>query len=652
MSSNILPRYGRPSSGGGEGSFGGFGGGYGGGGSGFSPWIGLNYGSLGSSGPSNPGDPTPPPEEGIYIQSIDGNGFRVIYGRVDLAGDTFVHKPKTIETAFGNVNFFYHDQADSALGVAKGDFSYTDDPEVFEVLLAAVGAQSVDDLSDIFVTGPFTQSEALAKEEAERVKTISDLWSRLGYIGILPNLGIQDLNLTPEKRKQLLDFEENLLKATALTDEFQGFGREEDALLLGEMTQLARVYAALDPQLEENIGDSSGGSSSPPPVEDIDVLLVSQYRLTPGEQLMVDRLSADGFNVTSKWSGHFQKSDVEDQELVIITGNIFSSDSVLDDLAVPIISLQTIMLDELDIRPVGSNGGNSAVSGRGDTITISSPDHPLAGGFSGDVEIFNPDSNGSVHILRPTEDAVEIATFSSSSGMESSPILGYEKGANLLNGEIAPERRVAFIPYFQFEKFNENGWQLFDAAVDWAAGLEEEEKDPKQFQSTTVLDFFTNTIWKAGNLEQSTINEFKEEFTDFSEVAIDSTIGVDYLGKLFFVLNETDATKETIQNNFAINEFFVEGTSFTSSVIRGKEAEVNGDELFLEILKAGSDSELSQIAEDINTLINNSLLLASEDNFLSNFHQQINDLSDTIEIPDDAVDWNLLGLVRWQLGID
>jgi hypothetical protein len=40
----------------------------------------------------------------------------------------------------------------------------------------------------------------LAKEEAERGKTSSDYWSRIGYMGILPNLGIQTLNLTPEKR--------------------------------------------------------------------------------------------------------------------------------------------------------------------------------------------------------------------------------------------------------------------------------------------------------------------------------------------------------------------------------------------------------------------------------------------------------------------
>ena len=177
------------------------------------------------------------------------------------------------------------------------------------------------------------------------------------------------------------------------------------------------------------------------------------------------------------------------------------------------------LLDELDIRPEGSNGGNSATSAFGDTITIASPDHPLAGGFSGDIKIYNPDSNGTIHLLHPTEDAAEIATFRSISGIESSPILGYEKGANLLNGEIAPERRVAFIPYFQFDNFNENGWQLFDAAVDWAVGLEEETSEPGS--DTLNRNDFLFGMWekskKGDILKQDNNSIFQEDIANFND---------------------------------------------------------------------------------------------------------------------------------------
>ncbi|MBE9080101.1 hypothetical protein IQ241_22880 [Romeria aff. gracilis LEGE 07310] len=39
------------------------------------------------------------------------------------------------------------------------------DVELFEVLLNSVGAKSVDDLSDIFVTRAFTKAGTITKEE-------------------------------------------------------------------------------------------------------------------------------------------------------------------------------------------------------------------------------------------------------------------------------------------------------------------------------------------------------------------------------------------------------------------------------------------------------------------------------------------------------
>ena len=443
-----------------------------------SPWVyptsGFSTGSAGSwaafgFGPSypsssSPGVPGEPLEEKFYIQSIDASNFSVIYDRVDLEGDDFAHKPVRIETAFGNINFTYYGASDASAGVSKGDFASTDDIELFEVLLESVGAKSVDDLSDIFVTRAFTKAGTITQEEAALKNRIANLWTRIGYIALMPNTGID--KLTVEERKRLLDFEENLLAATALTDEFRGYGFREDALLLGEMVQLGRVYAALNPQLKDK--PAAGGSApSLPPKKPDALLLTTAYSYLAEDYVAIEsRLTQLGYNVITKKSSDFARADADGMELIVAAD--YSGPIKLDfaDLAVPVVVLDNRKLDNLALAAASQ----TVVSG---PVWIDASGQLTTERFMGELVLRKDDVPGkTVALLNPTTLDLNLGVKSFLNGLSYSPIYANVQSGSLLNGQTGDERRVAFIGFVDsFTYLNDAGLQSFDAAVNWSANL-------------------------------------------------------------------------------------------------------------------------------------------------------------------------------------
>ena len=75
---------------------------------------------------------------------------------------------------------------------------------------------------------------------------LQDVWSRIGEIALKSNKDFDQL--TQDKQLKLLDFQENLLKATALTDDFTGY--KEDKELLKEIVELGNIYAEIDARVD------------------------------------------------------------------------------------------------------------------------------------------------------------------------------------------------------------------------------------------------------------------------------------------------------------------------------------------------------------------------------------------------------------------
>ncbi|MGF1522860.1 MAG: hypothetical protein ACFBSF_11150 [Leptolyngbyaceae cyanobacterium] len=221
----------------GFGGYAGIGGGGGGGGIRFS--LGSGAASDGGSGgpPDDPDDcyddgsggvvcdpdePVEDPAPELFLTKITGNGFTVEYD--SFADDADYTQPQQIAFEDITVDLNYS---------ASGEFLGSSDPELLDVALAAVGFESMDELK-----------LDKAKSVSSGLFQASDYWNRINDIVLKPNKDID--NLTQQEKTKVLDFQEDLLVATALTQDFKGF--KEGAILLSEMVELGKAYASLDIQ--------------------------------------------------------------------------------------------------------------------------------------------------------------------------------------------------------------------------------------------------------------------------------------------------------------------------------------------------------------------------------------------------------------------
>jgi hypothetical protein len=94
--------------------------------------------------------------------------------------------------------------------------------------------------------------------------------------------------------------------------------------------------------------------------------------------------------------------------------------------------------------------------------------HPLAAGFSGNVEVYR--KKGKFSFTRPGGEVQIIATLPDDP--ERAILYAYEKGAKNLHGDPMAQRRVFFYLFAaQESKLTDDGWKLFDAAVNWCLAV-------------------------------------------------------------------------------------------------------------------------------------------------------------------------------------
>ncbi|MCZ8519516.1 MULTISPECIES: hypothetical protein [Paenibacillus] len=135
-------------------------------------------------------------------------------------------------------------------------------------------------------------------------------------------------------------------------------------------------------------------------------------------------------------------------------------------LPVPVIYAEVQAAPQIglsDEEAYGHLEGSNAAK----TLEIKDSAHPLAAGLSGKVDVYK--DNGKMGYATPGEDAVVIATVPGEE--QNAAIFAYEKGATKASGQQAAAREILFY-LFNGEEINqtEEGWKLFDAAVEWATG--------------------------------------------------------------------------------------------------------------------------------------------------------------------------------------
>ncbi|MBE9080099.1 hypothetical protein IQ241_22870 [Romeria aff. gracilis LEGE 07310] len=425
------------------------------------------------------------------------------------------------------------------------------------MLLNAVGAKSVDDLSDIFVTRAFTKSGTITKEETALKNRIANLWTRIGYIALMPNAGIE--TLTAEERKRLLDFEENLLAATALTDEFRGYGFKEDALLLGEMVQLGRVYASLNPQLKEKDKPADGGSTPPPPEKPDALLLTTSYSYLTEDYIAIEsRLKQLGYNVITKNSADFTQADADGMELIVAADYSGPINLEFAGLEVPVVVLDNRKLDSLALAAASQTVVSSPV-------WIDAAGYLGPEGFIGELVLHKDDvPEQTVTLMNPTTLDLNLGVKSFLGGLSYSTIYANVQGDTYYDGQVPEARRVAFIGFVDsFAYLNDAGLQAFDAAVKWSANLKEpEEPVPTEPPSSQASGSFLSALWNA-KLGDSTFEEgtnlLKENFSIFdkSKVIQNKSEGyrktIDFTKDLLHYLSSAESNKNIINSISAVD---------------------------------------------------------------------------------------------------
>jgi DNA-binding protein YbaB len=188
--------------------------------------------------------------------------------------------------------------------------------------------------------------------------------------------------------------------------------------------------------------------------------------LNLSDQLIKARLAGLGFKIVHKTGPAVQLTDTTGTAIVIISEST-SSGTVEDRLngtTVPMLVLEPGLWDNLKLTLGGWQTDFGDISNV-NTISISNPSHPLAGGVPAGSQTIATSASKIVW-GKPTNQATVVATVDGDPTRAT--IFAYETGASM-HGMNAPARRVAF---FAGENtpanLNSQGWALFDAAVDWA----------------------------------------------------------------------------------------------------------------------------------------------------------------------------------------
>lgn len=212
------------------------------------------------------------------------------------------------------------------------------------------------------------------------------------------------------------------------------------------------------------------------------LFVVKSLPLTDGEQEIETRLGPGdgdlGFDVDTKDETSARALDVLDKALVVISSTV-DAESVsreFRDVAVPVIVTGTALFTEMQMIDPAQSADYGEVEEQ-TKITIKEPYHPLAAGLSDTISVSSETITLSWIASRQSQPGkmsaamVEIATLEEDSRRV--VLFGYRSGSEMASKMVAPCKRVG-LPYdYNVKdpaKISSTYWNLFNAAVIWAAG--------------------------------------------------------------------------------------------------------------------------------------------------------------------------------------
>ena len=226
--------------------------------------------------------------------------------------------------------------------------------------------------------------------------------------------------------------------------------------------------------LDFNFRLSGGQPDCPVPTTpgcDVDVIFFADTdHLNASDAAAKHLLEQLGYDVTVERDEQAGTSDLNGKELIVISSTVHSgtlnNNLNLKNTQIPIITWESYLFDNYKMTGTSANHDYGSQSGV-KWAWIDNPNHPLAAGYSGDIQVYH--SNDVVRWGKPNSNAARVAKIPNSSNRYM--VFGYDTGAEMFHGFHAPAKRIGFFgDNHTFTKLTNKGKDLFKAAAIWATG--------------------------------------------------------------------------------------------------------------------------------------------------------------------------------------
>ncbi|UUZ96488.1 hypothetical protein LJK87_20585 [Paenibacillus sp. P25] len=186
-----------------------------------------------------------------------------------------------------------------------------------------------------------------------------------------------------------------------------------------------------------------------------------------GDAITIKHLKQLGYEVAVVTDKELKADNATGHTLVFVSSTVNSGKvgNKLKASPVPVIYAESQNLGDIRLSGKATDEDNGDFSGK--SVAIQAAGHPMAAGLQGSVDVYKQD--GKIGFIVPGGEGTVIA--SALGDARRAVICAFEKGAKNMDNEPPPARQVYFY-LVDGEEINqtENGWKLFDAAVQWAAG--------------------------------------------------------------------------------------------------------------------------------------------------------------------------------------
>ncbi|HEX8475577.1 MAG TPA: multicopper oxidase domain-containing protein [Pyrinomonadaceae bacterium] len=269
--------------------------------------------------------------------------------------------------------------------------------------------------------------------------------------------------------------------ATVLTDSNKTtiYGYERGASMVGMNAPARRVGFFLTGDAAAYLNNNGWAlfdaainwAIQPPTV----LFVTGSVTLNSAENAVISRLSNLGFKVRVKNAASTTTADANDKTLVYIPDTVPNADvnTKFRDVTVPVMISKAFLFDEMGMTGAVS-GTDNGYAGSESGVLITNPNHPLAAGFTGTVGVVSAPQQFAWG--KPNVNAAKVATLAGNTNRAT--IFGYERGAVMVSATAKGRRVGYYLSADTAASLNNNGWELFDAAVRWATYSEKVPASP------------------------------------------------------------------------------------------------------------------------------------------------------------------------------